>query len=99
MPMTVYLANTICECNCIRHNLTNYEKFGSSSIAAKPVRMLTTFCLQPESRGRRAQAALNHPNIGTIYAIASENGADFIPMEWVPGKAPGDRAIINCAMR
>src|ERR1700730_613763 len=35
----------------------------------------------------KAASALNHPNIITIYDIASENGADFIAMEYVPGKA------------
>ena len=35
----------------------------------------------------KAASALNHPNIITIYDIASENGIDFIAMEYVPGKA------------
>jgi serine/threonine protein kinase len=35
----------------------------------------------------KAASALNHPNIITIYDIASENGTDFIAMEYVPGKA------------
>jgi len=35
----------------------------------------------------KAASALNHPNIITIYDIASENGADFMAMEYVPGKA------------
>src|SRR6266850_1831055 len=34
----------------------------------------------------KAASALNHPNIITIYDIASENGADFIVMEYVQGK-------------
>jgi Tol biopolymer transport system component len=34
----------------------------------------------------KAASALNHPNIITIYDIASENGVDFISMEYVPGK-------------
>jgi serine/threonine protein kinase len=34
----------------------------------------------------QAASALNHPNIVTIYDINSENGADFIVMELVPGK-------------
>src|SRR3989440_10105148 len=35
----------------------------------------------------KAASALNHPNIITIYDIASENGTDFIAMEYVTGKA------------
>ena len=34
----------------------------------------------------RAASALNHPNIITIHDIASENGIDFIVMEYVQGK-------------
>jgi len=35
----------------------------------------------------KAASALNHPNIITIYDIASDHGRDFIAMEYVPGKA------------
>src|SRR5438876_4508107 len=35
----------------------------------------------------KAASSLNHPNIITIYDIASENVIDFIAMEYVPGKA------------
>src|SRR5690242_6005940 len=35
----------------------------------------------------KSASALNHPNIITIYDIASESGVDFIAMEYVPGKA------------
>src|SRR5580765_7182634 len=34
----------------------------------------------------KAASALNHPNIITIHDIASENGVDFIVMEYVQGK-------------
>src|SRR5262245_32910065 len=34
----------------------------------------------------KAASALNHPNIITIYDIASDNGCDFIAMEFVNGK-------------
>jgi Tol biopolymer transport system component len=34
----------------------------------------------------RAASALNHPHIVTIYDIDTENGMDFIAMEYVPGK-------------
>jgi eukaryotic-like serine/threonine-protein kinase len=35
----------------------------------------------------KAASALNHPNIITIYDINNDNGADFIAMEFVNGKA------------
>lgn len=40
----------------------------------------------------RAASALNHPNIVTLYDIASDGGVDFLVMEYVPGK-PLDRLI------
>src|SRR6201997_3449073 len=39
----------------------------------------------------KAASALNHPNIITIHDIASENGADFIVMEYVSGKTLDQR--------
>src|SRR5713226_2566679 len=38
----------------------------------------------------RAVAALNHPNIVQIYELGSEDGDDFIVMEFVPGRALAD---------
>src|SRR5262245_47031245 len=34
----------------------------------------------------KAASALNHPNIITIHVITSEDGTDFIVMEYVQGK-------------
>jgi serine/threonine protein kinase len=38
-------------------------------------------------REAKAAASLNHPNIVTIYEIASENDQTFIVMEYVEGKS------------
>src|SRR5579871_2092513 len=35
----------------------------------------------------KSASALNHPNIVTIYDISSDEGIDFIAMEYVAGKA------------
>jgi serine/threonine protein kinase len=38
-----------------------------------------------------ALAKLNHPNIETIYEFGSQDGTDFLVMEYVPGKTLADR--------
>jgi serine/threonine protein kinase len=56
------------------------------------IKVLPADRLTDESRRRRfvqearAASALNYPNIVTIYEIESADGADFIVMEYVPGK-------------
>src|SRR5689334_17232038 len=35
----------------------------------------------------RAASALNHPNIVTLHDIASDNGIDYLVMEYVPGQS------------
>jgi serine/threonine protein kinase/Tol biopolymer transport system component len=34
----------------------------------------------------QAASALNHPNIVTVYGVTQEDGADFLIMEYAPGK-------------
>ena len=41
----------------------------------------------------QAASALNHPNIVTVYDIGSENGIDFIVMEYVKG-SPLDTVLL-----
>ncbi len=48
--------------------------------------------VDPDRRRRflqeaRAASALNHPNIVTLHDIASENGVDYLVMEYVPGQS------------
>ncbi len=37
----------------------------------------------------RAASALNHPHIVTVHDVASDEGVDFIVMEWVSGRTLG----------
>jgi serine/threonine protein kinase/Tol biopolymer transport system component len=46
----------------------------------------------------QAASALNHPNIVIIYDIGSENGADFMVMEFIEGK-PLNQVIPRDGMR
>jgi len=56
------------------------------------IKVLPADRLADESRRRRlvqearAASALNHPSIVTIHEIESADGADFIVMDYVPGK-------------
>jgi serine/threonine protein kinase len=56
------------------------------------IKVLTSAKVADPERKRRfvqeakAASALNHPNIITIYDISTDNGQDFIAMEYVAGK-------------
>src|SRR4030095_13417231 len=39
------------------------------------------------SQEARTASSLNHPNIVTLHDIASDNGIDYLVMEYVPGKS------------
>ena len=40
-----------------------------------------------------ALAKLNHPNIETVYEFATQDGMDFLVMEFVPGKTLADKLL------
>ena len=46
----------------------------------------------------KAASALNHPNIITVHDIASENGREFMVMEYIDGKTLG-QLIPRCGMK
>ena len=59
------------------------------------IKVLPDARLEPSSRSRffleaRTASALNHPNIITIYEIASCDGTEMIVMEYVEGHTLGD---------
>jgi serine/threonine protein kinase/Tfp pilus assembly protein PilF len=61
------------------------------------VKVLPLGTLSDEAARRRfrkeamALAKLNHPNIETVYEFGTQDGMDFLVMEYVPGKTLADR--------
>src|SRR6266403_5316291 len=61
------------------------------------IKTLPTGAFGDEASRRRfrkealALAKLNHPNIETVYEFGSQDGLDFLVMEYVPGKTLADR--------
>src|SRR5690242_18460801 len=43
----------------------------------------------------KAVSALNHTHIATLYELGSENGADFLVLEYVAGRQLGDMIAAN----
>jgi serine/threonine protein kinase/tetratricopeptide (TPR) repeat protein len=61
------------------------------------LKVLPTGTLTDDTARRRfrkealALAKLNHPNIETVYEFGTQDGMDFLVMEFVPGKTLADR--------
>jgi tRNA A-37 threonylcarbamoyl transferase component Bud32/dienelactone hydrolase len=70
-----------------------YRAYDSKLRRTVAIKVLREVAVTDEDRSRRlrrearAASALNHPNIITIYDIDRAAGADFIVMEYVPGKS------------
>src|SRR5882724_9468665 len=52
----------------------------------------------------RAASALNHPNIVTIYGVGTEEGRDYLVMEYISGKSldaliPPEGLRLNVAVK
>jgi len=63
------------------------------------VKVLPPGTLSDETARRRfrkealALAKLSHPNIETVYEYGTQDGMDFLVLEYVPGKTLGDRLV------
>lgn len=63
------------------------------------IKVLTTGTLSDDSARRHfrkealALAKLNHPNIGAVYEFGTQDGVDFLVMEYVPGKTLADQLV------
>lgn len=58
------------------------------------IKLLPSHCADPDRRSRfereaRALAALNHPNIVTVYSVESREDQPFLTMELIQGKTLG----------
>ena len=62
-----------------------------------PIMAADRSCRARFRREAQCAAAIRHPNVVTVYGVGRHHGAEFIVMEYVPGKSL-DRVIPACGL-